>query len=208
MLWPSIAFGTVEDFFTYTESDSNNRITVTSSKITRILYSDTIGYVVKDFGADHFTTFTHYFNFIWENSYGSTYTSANCYILSDSSQPTNPNLDSANKGVSLLPRFYGSMNLRLMNYNGDSSDSTTDAQIISNGSTSYTTAIKTSTTFTVYFYSDSSRTVLEDSLSVSCTDNFRYLGAISDTDTGGYVSFSIENLDLEEITFTPQIIMY
>lgn len=191
----------LEDFSTYTESDSNSRITVTSTKAERILYQACVGSVYKDFGVGYFDTFTSH-QFTSYLTYYSTYNEVAIFWgLSDTPEANDSNLDEANKGVTLENVYFGSRFIRLKNYNGDSSDTTSDEDIVSDGTVSYYTVTKTSDTVTVSIYSDSERTTLEDTLSVSVSDSYRYLSVLG-SNSAGYMSWYTENLDLgsEEVS--------
>jgi hypothetical protein len=204
VFWCSVSLAAIEDYTTYTTSGTG--LTITSTRITEAVYSN-LPVVYKDFGSNYFTTFNnHQFTYYNGNigAEGGIWARHFYYSLSDVAGASNSDMDTANKGIALM--WYspsGTRSVRLKNYNGDEEDATTDADIIGALKTVYVTVVKTETTITAYLYSDSGRTVLEDTLSVGCTDNFRYLSAIrgnngGDTDYEGYV----ENLDLNTTSAT------
>lgn len=195
LLMPCVCFSAVEDFSTYTEVDSNSRITVTSTRASRSIYQTNTGYVYKDFGADYFDEFTHQFttNF---NTYANYYQRNTYWAVSDSADSQYGTLLGEDKGLAVLYGYYGASYVWIYNYNGDGND---NMSAPASGTTLYVTVVNSSGTATAYFYSDSDRTTLVDSLSVSNSDTFRYVSPLGDGGQGYYYGYT-ENLDLGSVS--------
>jgi len=194
----------VEDFTTYTETDPNSRITVSSGTIGCVgLTRNEDAYVYKDFGAGHFTDFTHTFSykFISGNSIDSIFGSwglgngINDYEAWGGASITGVwNLHlKFNNNVYLWESYGGST------YNDSYSAANTDTVY-------YVKNEKSGTTMTSKIYSDSGMTNLLDTLSLVLHANhsFRYAFGMNTWNSGRteYCSGEVNNLDLNESAAT------
>lgn len=200
----SIAYGAVENFSTYTEVDSAGDITVTSSKCdVSSMRRDANSSVYKDFSAGYFGQFTHYVT-----SYLNEIVSpinqntgvVGFYHISNTSAATYQDIDDANVGLIGYWRYVDVPETFIIAFR-QSSDSSLDEYNAAEATVYYLTIQRTADANTLKIYSDSGRTNLLDTLTVSYSSTtYRYIGPIASRDATPtatpYLSFYSENLDL------------
>lgn len=161
---------------TWAETDSGTDITVAANTITvDTMETSAVSYVVEDFTANYFGNFTHDFQVNITVSSGLDAAGA-FWALTDQSAPTIKNMDDNDDGIALFWKQYDSggsdRRIVLINYENN----TSDYYSASLATTYYLTIVKDDTTLKAYIYSDSGRTNLLDTLSVTRTaDEYRYL---------------------------------
>lgn len=192
-----------EDLTTYTEVDPNSDLTVTASKIQ----VDTMGsnydvYLRADKGVDHFGDFEHLVTAEFTSNNGTTYCLNGYWGLTSSAGIVSlVDMNTANEGLLAYEIWTGSViELVLKDYTNDNVDIWTGASF---ATPYYMTIERFSTTLTCKIYSDSSRTTLVDTLSITCsTDLYRYIFATmghGETTSGRAYSGYVDNLDLQEV---------
>ena len=196
-----------EDLTTFTEVDSEGHYTQTTFKSTGTnLNNNSTGYVYKDYGVGHFTDFEH---LIDTNHVSSTYSSSGGCVAGIYCVTNNPTEhENCTNGLGLF--HYKSIiapnnqYLYIKDYNNSNQDSYTN---VSMGTTYYLTIERDDTTGTCKIYSDSDRTTLLDTLSITCeTTTYRYL--MCGFARGRSVNYNhnmevyAENFDLQETPVT------
>ena len=199
-----------EDFTTYTEVDPDTALTVTTSNIDATNQEgDTDAYVRDSKGANHFGDFEHLVENLLNSS---TSNGANCVIwgITDGSS-TSAECDTANEGILVTQTNNGGnyTQIACRDYTNDNSDSSLSG-LKGLDYHYYLTIERSSTTFTVKIYSDSGRSVLEDTLTITCgTDTYEYIYGYANRGSGGgstYIYSDVWDLDLQEAeaeTHTP-----
>jgi len=194
-----------EDFTTYTEVDSAGDLTVTANNVDiDTMREDAVSYVFKDQGANHFGDFEH----LIQGTYTTSQVSGRFGIesLSNNLPLTQQKMIDMSEG--LYATFFRSSaggnpyQIFLKDYN------TADVDTMDLGAappyTRYMTFKRTGTTATLKIYTDAARTVLEDTLTITCVnDLYRYNGVAASRGTAGqtdHATGDIDNLDLQEIT--------
>lgn len=189
-----------EDLTTYTETDSGGDITVTSTKAdVSTMEDDAVSYVRKSFGANYFTTFEIDFEGYLDLTSESGYPFGGVCALSANDAKTLEALLADNEGVSCYFQWldYNSTKiLRLRQYWDDNGDNYTCAY----DTLYYCTFKRTGSALQLLIYSDSGRTSLLDTLSVTFNSTgCEYLYAISsagrtspDNDTSTYYGQNYE----------------
>lgn len=131
----------------------------------------------KDYGVDYFTG-----DFIIQFQFNASYVSgASSYRnvilgLTDYVPATTEDLLTEDEGLTFgITSTAGVRPVWLYNFNGDDVDSNNNDDLYDKEV--YATMIRESGEVTIYLYSDSARTTLIDSFTVSCSDSFRYLSA-------------------------------
>lgn len=184
-----------EDLTTYTEVDPSADLTVIAASVTfDTIQRQVLAYVRKDGGVGHYTDFEHLAQIFYSMN-----NDAKCGIIAYSNGENTANgiITTGNAGLVTMWD-----NARLYLYNRAATDF--DGTVALTISTDYWITIKrTGTTGTVKLYSDSSRTVLVDTLSATVDSTaYRYIyalmswGASDNRDMSGVTS----NLDLQENT--------
>lgn len=173
----------LEDFTTYTEHDPGNHITLTAHSITHAHYRNRTEYVVKDFGAGHFGDFEHLItvNFASGENWAYSYV----WVLANSDNDVYPLELLGEKFLCVLGNWYGGtlQYLRIRYFDGSVwADDYFDA---APNTTYYLTLTRAGTTLTCKVYSDSGRTNLVDTLTLTVTsDAFRYMIPCSTYNSG------------------------
>lgn len=189
----------LEDFTTYTEVDPNNHIAKTANHVDWQDYRNEDAYLYKDKGAGHFTDWEHKIDVkrlsVSGNALGWT------WLLSN-------NVDDAKGLVTGAKTFIGAYLMRsggidyLEIEECSSGTEYSTYYVISLNTWYYLTLQKVGTAFTCKVYSDSARTNLLTTLSLTLHGdwNFRYVFACDSWNTGSaiYGDIDIENLDLQE----------
>ena len=194
----------VEDFTTYTEVDSDAKVTVTSSRVTwASANSRNVAYsVYSDKGSGHFGDFTH---LITGFSSAMNNTGAQPLFgweLISNSTGDQRAVDLAGSGLELY-LYTTSYHIYIEDAGG-----TNDFYDGAASTVYYCTFSRSGTTLQCLIYSDSGRTTLLDTLSTTCTaTTFQYVnvGASYDTNESANSSGYIENLDLQEAAADPSI---
>jgi len=188
---------TYEDFTTYTEVDPNNHITIgPATHVEAKTYQNETAYLYKDKGANHFADFTHYVDvqFLDESGLGWTYP----WALMNTIENIKACKDNHHNAIYL--RLYGYTYLELMeSYNG-----TEYYQYcyIDMNTWYYLTIQKNGTSLTCKIYTDSARTNLLTTLSLTLhnNDNYEFV-FVANTYNQGSASWGrsyTDNLDLCE----------
>jgi len=172
----------IENLTTYTEVDSAGDLTITSASAAfDTMPRQVVSYVYKDFGASYFSDFDIDFEF--QITAISTTGIATVFSLSNTIGTFQDQL-TANDGLIVV--VYGNTSNFQIQIRDENTD-TTDLYTYGGTSTPilYCTAKRNSTTFTLDVYSDSGRTALLDTLSISCeTGAKRYLSVVQSRDAG------------------------
>ena len=196
---------TVEDFTTYFENDGDIEKTENTVTFTT-MRRDADAYVYKDFGAGHFGDFEHLFTFrltageagdISDRNWGDIHT------LSDGIGSVADN-DNDTFGVSLIQnqgindKVYFLLKQKENTVLVDSDKSA----LYDAGSSLYMTIKRAGTVGTLKIYSDSARTNLLETLTITCnTTTYRYLHVIRSgkwvEDPADHISGFVRNLDLQ-----------
>lgn len=214
------AEASVEDFSTYTEVDPGTKIGITSTKITvtTMLDSDDAR-VYKDFGAGYFSADFEHWITVYQNS--STVTGLANIVWGVSNITTAEVVAEGTQGIYL--RMYeetaSAASLFIRDHNGANSASDNNTSLSLN--TPYYLKIKrdeaigTYGTAYVYIYSDSGRTTLVDTLTITLSASskldYRYVYGYAGwgSEAGAYSwSGYTENLDLNlatPVTETPAV---
>jgi hypothetical protein len=173
---PTIVIG-AEDLTTYTEVDPNSRITVTSARSTFTgLTRNEDAYVYKDFGAFYFGDFEIYAD-VRLNSGSENDSLVGIIGLSN----TVNDWDDWGAGLSVHFMKAGGNNYLVLFEIGGSND----FYVISGDTTYYVTFERVGTACTLKVYSDSARTNLLDTLSITVnTTTWRYLYVTISGNTG------------------------
>jgi len=195
-----------EDFTTYIENDGD--IDVTASTVTfTTMRRDADAYLYKDFGAGHFGDFEHLFTFRLTGAEAGDLDSrewANIHILSDATGPLSLNSNDL-FGIFLMQNADVDDVVFLMLIqleNGAVVDYAT-SNLYTKDISRYLTIKRAGTTGTLKIYSDSARTNLLETVTITCnTTTYRYLHVVQSenlmTDPSDHISGFVSNLDLQE----------
>lgn len=156
-----------QDFTTYTETDPTSKITVTSTKIdVAAIPEEDDAFVVKDFGASHFTDFDHDFE-VYIDSATTNGIHAIVWGVSNAAD-----MVSTDANAKLFVRAYDDTTPELAVGDQNNQVSVT----VSNNTLYYCTVVRSGTTLTLSVYSDSGRTSLVGSNNLTVVSTaFRYL---------------------------------
>jgi len=185
----------LEDFTTYDEVDSDGDLTVAENTITIVtMRQDAVSWVSEDKGANHFGDFEH---LIDTKITGITNGFTIYWGISDGAA-TYGDMDTANEGMAAYINVYATdIKIRIADFTNSNNDFYTGAK-----DTAYYYKIeRNGTTLTNKIYSDSARTVLVDTLTITCT-NTTYSDIIvcGSLDLGAAPTCdgTINDLDLQE----------
>jgi hypothetical protein len=197
-------FGTVgtnplEDLTGYSETDSGSDITVTSTQISfdtmqRVANS----WVSKDFGAGFFGDFE--FDFEAEVTASSGADAYAGIFNIGNTDGTVQDMITAGAGH-VVEAYYDGADFTVNLY--DIGTTNSDSMVLSTTSVMpqyYFTINRTSTTLTLYIYSDSGRTSLVDTLTVTCqSTTWRYLIPLASRDSAGTTTITgyVKNLQYQ-----------
>jgi hypothetical protein len=194
---------TLEDFTSYTEVDPNSHITKTANHIDAKLYRNEDAYVYKDNGVNHFgSSFTHLIG----TKPVAHYDNGECGIWAVAQGIGS--IDSADAGNELTVYWYYHNTYHYVlyiheRYNSVSYETRTGVvdQFVA-GTWYYLKIVKSGTSFTLYIYSDSARTNLITSISLTLHADISYqycYGCLSWNSGNAYwLQAYIDNLDLQE----------
>lgn len=173
----------LEDFTTYTEVDPNNHITVTANQLTSNVYENESAYVYKDYTAGHFNNFVHTLEITrtWNNGIRRLYP----WLLANTVKDVKAMEDAGDNGIAVYWIYNAAFDheIRLAEL-GVGSD-TYNVTFADASNPYYLTIEKIGTSLTCKIYSDSIRTNLLDTLSLSVTDRgYRYMYGINSYNTG------------------------
>ena len=155
----------LEDFTTYVELDEDGDITITAPKVdVNTMRRDALSRVYKDFGAGTFGNFEIDFEFQITNMDSKCL--ASIFSLANGIGSTTDLYDSGS-GIGLSITIYGNdgnLRIRILGHNGN-----TDDYFINGASTDliYATITRSTTTVTLYLYSDAERTNVLDTLIIT-----------------------------------------
>lgn len=192
---------TLEDFTTYAKVDPNTHISESANHVDFDCYCNEDARLYKDYGVDHFGDFEHKIDVNLVSTSGS-YPRLQCYALTNDLDDLQ-GLTTAAKTFLVIFRYkspsYNRLTLREV-YEGDIyEDIYPDCAL---NTWYYLTITKTGTALTCKIYSDSDRTDLLDTLSLTlhADHKFRYLHVCQTYNLGqAYIGYGdIENLDLQE----------
>ena len=175
LLWQSVCFGVTEDLTTYTEVDEGSDLTVTSTKVDiSTIQMNRLSYVRRDMGSVCIGDFD--IDFTCRITTDLSGTSWRCLALSDTTSTSRTTMDSNNTGIAFdYNRYFAGPQWRLRDEENSQSDVTAN---FAAPQTRYMTVARTGTALTAQIYTDSGRTTLEDTLSLtSGTDTYQYLYA-------------------------------
>jgi len=200
----------IEDLSTYTEVDPNSDLTIASSKCDISMMASNIdAYLRADKGAGHFGDFEHLVTSEFTSSSGSTWPLNVFWALTSSAGVVSlVDMDVANEGLRAYSIWTGSVTQWVL---VDDTNGNYDIWTSTAFATPYYIAIERSgTTMTCKIYSDSGRTTLLDTLSITCgTDLYRYIFATMGhgTTAGGrsYTGY-VEDLDLQEVVVSEALL--
>lgn len=186
----------LEDLTTYIEVDSAGDLIITSPKVAfDTIRRDANSAVYKDFGASFFGDFRHDLEF---EITAETSTNASCAIwgLNDTiAGATIGDFVAANVGMTMSVNGSTQV-LTLIEYLTDTSDEFN----FSLNTVYYLSVIRDATTMKCFVYSDSDRTILLDTLTITLRTHSRYLNAFCSRDSGSNPAANMtgymQNLDL------------
>ena len=219
LLIPSLTFGAVEDFTTYTETDSAGHLTVTSTKATIASGNDNNIYnLFKDFGADYFNALD--IDFTIRLTTGVTTDAIVGIAVINSATPTTETMGGTltSTDISVAQYWYNTTAIWLSRGNfGGIADTT--GGVLALNTDYYCTLIRSasSDTVTLEIYSDSGRTTLIDTLSVSgygTGTKWQYMYGFMNANFGASDTLNgfVENMDLNavvaRIPSTESLIMF
>jgi len=206
---PVAATPVYEDFTTYTELDPNNHIDlVGTNHIDFDAYMNEDAYLYKDKGTDFFSNFEHKID-IKLISASASYAFNYPWCVANAIGAIYPDLGGSTNLLNLqIYKSPGSPGVCLTEYYGASSWQ--DCSIaLSFGTWYYLTIKKVGTALTCKIYSDSVRTTLLDTLSLTLHADikYRYIYAANVWNGGEDRHFdtTIENLDLQQAEVVPTI---
>ncbi|VAV82522.1 hypothetical protein MNBD_DELTA01-1618 [hydrothermal vent metagenome] len=192
-----------EDLSTYTEVDPSGDLTVTSSKCTADTMASNIDvYLRDDKGASHFGDFEHLVTAEFTSNNGTTWPLNSYWALTSSaSVVSQQDMITANEGLISYHIHVGGGTIQtvIKDFANGNYDIWTGASF---ATPYYMTIERSGTAMTCKIYSDSGRTTLVDTLSLTCgTQSYRYIFAIQghgSTEIGRSYSGYVESLDLQE----------
>lgn len=193
----------MEDFTTYTEQ--NGDISVTSSRCTFItMRRDSVARLYKDFSAGHFGDFEHDFTSvinIAEAGDSSDRSWGNIHSLTDTVDLARNINDGFYISVSQNSDVFGNFRYQLTQKE-DGTKLDFDLGVIRLVDFYYLTIKRSGTLGTVKIYSDSDRTNLLETLSITCnTTTYQYLLVVQaggwTSDPADYINGYIEDLDFQ-----------
>jgi len=209
LIMPVAATPVYEDFTTYTELDPNNHIDlVGTNHIDFDAYMNEDAYLYKDKGTDFFSNFEHKID-IKLISASASYAFNYPWCVANAIGAIYPDLGGSTNLLNLqIYKSPGSPGVCLTEYYGASS--WVDCSIaLSFGTWYYLTIKKVGTALTCKIYSDSVRTTLLDTLSLTLHADikYRYIYAANVWNGGEDRHFdtTIENLDLQQAEVVPTI---
>jgi len=188
---------TYEDFTTYTEVDEDGDITKIASKVswTNITRSDE-SYVYKDHGIGHFGDIDHDFEMKMISCDDAGRTAH--WVLSNEIDDFYHTLNNNLPGLAVRTEQTGSVYMARIYNLGDGANDTGNILV---NTLYYCTVTRVDTTLVLKIYSDAPRSVLVDTLTVTCTDTtLRYLypcSAWNDSSAGENHAGFTQNLDLK-----------
>lgn len=189
----------LEDYTTYTETDPNNDFTVVANTITvSTMIGNVESHVLDDKGVGHFGDYTHQESV--EITFAVNNAVCGCHAVTNGSN-THQEMITGNDGIEVY--LYRSVASAYKIYLRDFETDNLDFSIRSVSTEYWLTIqrVKATTTATVKIYSDSGRTVLVDTLTITCnTTDYRYMIAVNSREAGGSETISavIKDLDLME----------
>jgi len=194
----------LEDFTTYTETDPNNKFSKTANEITvtGLIRTDD-GAIFKDYGANHFEDFIHLTENKIDVETGGDYSQMQFWALSNNSAHISVQdfVDAVlGKYCAVADKF--ALNKTRWRISDREAGNNDYSDLAFTTERMYLKIERSGTAFTLYIYSDSNRTVLEDSLPIVCTTTkYRYVyGTMGQeaASNGRSISGKINNLDLQE----------
>lgn len=193
-----------EDFTTYTEVDPNSNIgLVGTNHIDHYNTRTEDAYLYKDKGAGYFTDFEHLVDA--RSDFFQTYSYGLFWVLSNVVDDFAAIHSTGGYGLPAIAVFFynaggGIWHIRLLETDGNG-NWWYDSYSCSPNTWYYLTIEKTGTALTCKIYSDSARTTLLDTLSLTlqADHDFRYVFGCDTYHSGsGAMNVDIENLDLRE----------
>lgn len=170
-----------------------------TNQIDHISYRNESAYLYKDFGAGHFTNFEH---LIQTKKNSGQDTSLNHFNMLANAIGDFQTLKNANEviiSVSWYERFTISFDgLRITEAHGGAELSDNCTPNLSDGTDYYLTTTRTGTTLTCKIYTDASRTMLHDTLSLTIqSDAFQYVYGTCTQNTGNNLNQNVTHKDLD-----------
>jgi hypothetical protein len=165
-----------EDLTVFTEHDSDNRISFDQDAIVVTDMDPTDdSYLSYDYGAEHFSDFTHGFSFIVSDLDTHADVKNKYALISYQNElgGLKPLRDAGHKGISVIVRSDGSQYVLRMNEDWDGPETGT----LNEGTRYYATLSKTGTLVKLHIYEDKTRQnyVTSTKLELSIDNNYRYI---------------------------------
>ncbi len=165
--------------------------------------------VYDDKGSGHFGTYDILVEGQFDAESGADFKRGGIISLSNTSAATYNDLNTGSVGVGTYFRdASGSYQIRMHQFSDDNVDSYT----ISLSTLYYMTFIRGASTNTTEIYSNSDRSTLLDTLTVTYqSTTYKYIATCysEDVTRTNSISFYTENIDLQEdVTFTPRVIIF
>ena len=174
-----------EDFTTYTETDADSKLSVLASIATFTAAATRYKTynLYYDKGAGHFGNFTHLITILTHNNTaGGTSMETTHWMVSNQTGDGRAG-EVSTHGLQVYSYGYTGSPYQFAVYDHNSGNA--DYYIATPASLWYCTISRSSTTLQMLIYSDSGRTSLTDTVSVSCeTTTYRYISAISGYNDG------------------------
>ena len=186
-----------EDLTTFPETDPNSHISLATLTCTFALASNETAYAAKSYGAAHFGEYTHNMQFEITALPSGSYSVVWC-VTNDPDE-----WGSINTGqlVFLNYIYSGGVKLRVRLYEKSTGANDGETGLILWSNPHYLTLERVSTTATCKIYSDAARTVLVDTLSITCaTTTYEYLMPIASSNGGSaaVMGGTTSNFDIGE----------
>jgi len=189
-----------EDFTIFTEVDEDGDITVSQNLIqVDTMRRDVRSYVYKDYGPDYFGDFTHDIDIDW-TAVSATAATAVVWALTNNSY-TITEMDSNSDGIRVFVHFDGTDYVIWLS---DRVDGVYDSYTFGSSlpGKRYLTIERSGTSITCKIYTDSARTNLEATLSITGTSNafrnlFGLMSAESESTPASTITIDVSNLELD-----------
>jgi hypothetical protein len=163
---------------------------------------DAVSYVYKDYGSGYFGNFSHDVAVTWTTDEGgAAYPMGGIWAVTNGTY-TNQDMGDANDGMSVVANVYlpgPEARITLTDFTNDNSD----YFAVASGKpwTRYLTITRSGTDLYCYIYTDSGRTVLEDTLHITCgVTTYQYLEAVHSRDSASsgddWITYTVDDLDI------------
>ena len=182
------SYAALEDLTTYTESDPDSAITVTSTRstFTNIQSRAHTSYVYKDYGAAHFTDFIHRFTVFVSSA--STTSMLVPWMMTNTAAQDFKDAENANVGQVIYLYRDGS-NVDYIGIEDEANDNGASWSGFVLNTIYYLEVQRSGTTLSCKIYSDSGYTNIISTISITCnTTSWRYFNCLASENSGASTS--------------------